>query len=148
MIKISFYVKFKTNYVGNYSCAHYTYSVHGLVKTNCARFAREYTRLSPTEILRIIFTIRCSLHLYIYFSSLSVCLYPIHVKTAKLIGPKFCVGPHVNPEKVYEWSNFQKFASINIRFSVNFWKFWKSMNFFYKIRKIFCFCFINPHAIC
>jgi len=33
---------------------------------------------------------------------LSVCLYPINVKTAEPIGPKFCVGPHVTPGKVYE----------------------------------------------
>ena len=34
---------------------------------------------------------------HIYFASLSVCLYPINVKTAEPIGPKFCVGPHVAP---------------------------------------------------
>ena len=68
---------------------------------------------------------------------LSVCLYPINVKTAEPIGPKFFVGHHVTPGKVYGWSNYQKFASIKIRF-------------FLKIREIFCFCFINkknPHAI-
>ena len=32
----------------------------------------------------------------------SVCLYPINVKTAEPIGPKFCVGPHVTPGKVYK----------------------------------------------
>ena len=31
-----------------------------------------------------------------------VCLYPINVKSAEPIGPKFCVGPHVAPGKVYE----------------------------------------------
>ena len=31
---------------------------------------------------------------------LSVCLYPINVKTAEPIPPKFCVGPHMTPEKV------------------------------------------------
>ena len=38
--------------------------------------------------------------------SLSVCLCPINVKTAEPIGPKFFVGPHVTPGKVYEWSKF------------------------------------------
>ena len=33
---------------------------------------------------------------------LSVCLYPINVKTAEPIGPKFFVGHHVIPGKVYE----------------------------------------------
>ena len=47
---------------------------------------------------------------------LSVCLYPINVKTAEPIGPKFFVGHHMSPGKVYGWSNFQKFASIKIRF--------------------------------
>ena len=32
------------------------------------------------------------------------------------IGPKFVVGPHVTPGKVYERSNFQKFAFNKIRF--------------------------------
>jgi len=31
---------------------------------------------------------------------ISVCLYLINVKTAELIGPKFCVGPHMTPGKV------------------------------------------------
>ena len=41
---------------------------------------------------------------------LSGCLYPINVKTAKPIGLKFCVGPHLTLGKVYEWSKFQKFV--------------------------------------
>ena len=36
------------------------------------------------------------------FVCLFVCLYPLNVKTAEPIGPKFCVGPHVTPGKVYE----------------------------------------------
>ena len=46
-----------------------------------------------------------------------------NVKTGEPIVPKFCVGPHVAPEKVYNWSKFQIFASIKIRFLLNFWKF-------------------------
>ena len=37
---------------------------------------------------------------------LSVCLYPINVKTAEPIGPKFFVKPHVTPGKVYDLSKF------------------------------------------
>ena len=36
------------------------------------------------------------------FGGLFVCLYPINVKTAEPIGPKFFVGPHGAPGKVYE----------------------------------------------
>ena len=35
------------------------------------------------------------------FGCLSVCLYPINVKTAVPIRPKFYVGPHMTPGKVY-----------------------------------------------
>ena len=38
------------------------------------------------------------------------CLNPINVKTAEPIRPKFCVGPHVAPGKVYDRSKFQKFV--------------------------------------
>ena len=37
----------------------------------------------------------------IYKFSLSVCLYPINVKMAELIGPKFYVGLHMSPGKVH-----------------------------------------------
>ena len=50
---------------------------------------------------------------------MSVCLYPINVKTAEPIRPKFFVGPHMTPGLVYEWSKFQKFVSNKIRFSLN-----------------------------
>ena len=40
--------------------------------------------------------------LLIYIKIKFVCLCPINVKTAKPIRPKFCVGPHVAPGKVYE----------------------------------------------
>ena len=50
------------------------------------------------------------------FVCLLVCLYPINVKTAEPIWPKFFEGSRVTPGKVYGWSNFQKFASIKIRF--------------------------------
>ena len=65
----------------------------------------------------------------------------INVKSAEPIGPKFFVGHHVTPGKVYEWSKFQIFVSIKIRSSLNFWKFWKSTKFFVKIRELILFCF-------
>ena len=37
------------------------------------------------------------LHLYTYFASLFVCLYPINVKTAEPIWPYFFVGLHMSP---------------------------------------------------
>ena len=43
-------------------------------------------------------------HLYINLACLSVCLfvclYPINVKTAEPIGPKFFVGHHMTPGKL------------------------------------------------
>ena len=56
-------------------------------------------------------------------SSLSVCLYPINVKTAEPIGSKYFVGHLGTPGKVYESSKFQIFVSIKIRLSLNFLKF-------------------------
>ena len=47
-----------------------------------------------------------NINLACLFWCLFVCLYPINVKTAEPIGPKFFVGPHVTPTKVYEWSKF------------------------------------------
>ena len=47
-----------------------------------------------------------SVSLYVW---VSVCLYPINVKTAEPIEPKFCVGPHMTPEKVYGYSESQDF---------------------------------------
>ena len=40
------------------------------------------------------------------FVCLFVCLYPINVKTAEPIGPKFFVGHLGSPGKVYESSKF------------------------------------------
>ena len=80
-------------------------------------------------------------YLYINLACLFVCLYPINVKTAEPIGPKFFVRHLGTPGKVYEKSKFQIFVSIIIWSSLNFKKFWKSANFFVKIRELFLFCF-------
>ena len=67
-----------------------------------SKYIRYYTWLYP------------KIYNYIYFSFLSVCLFvslfPINVKTAEPIGPKFFVGPRLTPEKVYEWSELKKFS--------------------------------------
>ena len=47
-------------------------------------------------------TVQHFLHLCINLACLSVCLYPINVKTAEPIGPKFFVGHLGTLEKVYE----------------------------------------------
>ena len=39
---------------------------------------------------------------------LSVRLYPINVKTAGLIGPNICVGPHMTPGRVSEITILEK----------------------------------------
>ena len=43
------------------------------------------------------------IYISIYKFVLSVCLYPINVKTAEPIGSKFVVGHHVTTGKAYEW---------------------------------------------
>ena len=54
--------------------------------------------------------------LYIYFACLSVGLYPINVKTAEPIGPKFYVRPRVTQKEVYGWLIFQKFSLTKFSF--------------------------------
>ena len=44
---------------------------------------------------------------------MAVCLYPINVKTAEPIWPKFCVGPHMTNEKASGCSKLQKFVSAS-----------------------------------
>jgi len=101
------------------------------------------------ENFKISFLLTKYIYVYINLTCLSVCLsvwvsdclYPINVKTAEPIGPKFCVGHLGTPGKVYEWTKFQIFVSIKIQSSLNFWKFWKSKKFFVKIRELFLFSF-------
>ena len=71
----------------------------------------------------------------IYKFGLSVCLYPINVKTAEPIGPNFFVGHLGTPGKVYEKSKFPIFVSIKIRSFLKILKIreiflWKSANYF------------------
>ena len=56
--------------------------------------------------------------IYIYTLFVCICLF---VSDKRRNGwadrvQMYFVGPHVTPGKVYWWSNFQKFASIKIRF--------------------------------
>ena len=43
----------------------------------------------------------------IYILCLSVCVFPINVKTAAPIGPKFCVGPHMTQGRFMNDQNFK-----------------------------------------
>ena len=88
--------------------------------------------------------LRPCIHLYINLACLSVCLYPINVKTAEPIRPKFFVGHHVIPRKVYGWSNFQKFASIKIRFLKNL----KIHEIFFENPRNFFLLFVNKEKPC
>ena len=74
--------------------------------------------------------------LYIIYTTLLVCWYPINAKTENPIGPKYSVGPNVTPGKVDGLSKFPKFASNKIRFSLNL----KIHKFCIKNLRIFC-CF-------
>ena len=86
-------------------------------------------------------TVNDLIYLYINLVCLSVCLYPINVKTAEPIGPNFFVGHLGTPGKVYESSKFQIFVSIKIRSSLIFKNFENSAKFFVKIRELFLLCF-------
>ena len=57
------------------------------------------------------FIYKFSLSVWVFFFllwCLFVCLYPINVKTAEPMGPKFFVGHHVTPGKVYKRSKLKK----------------------------------------
>ena len=55
----------------------------------------------PTEIVLLVSICKFGLSVWV-FVCLFVCLYPINVKTAEPIGPKFFVGHLGTPGKVYE----------------------------------------------
>ena len=69
------------------------------------------------------------------FACLYVSLYPINVKTADQIGPKFRVGKHMTPGKVYGCSNLQKFVSKVFEFG----KILKMREKYYLILELFLF---------
>jgi hypothetical protein len=50
---------------------------------------------------------------------MSVCLYPINVKTAGPIGPNFCVGPHLTPGRVYGITILEKIPGKWLELSAN-----------------------------
>ena len=53
-------------------------------------------------------------NLYIYFACLSVCLFVCpFVKTAKPIGPKFCVEPHITPNSKKNPPKFENDLQYN-----------------------------------
>ena len=69
---------------------------------------------------------------------LSVCLYPINVKTAKPIGPKFFCGISYDTGEGYEWSKCKNLC-LKVFYLGKFWKFAKN---YYEICKLVLFCFI------
>ena len=92
-------------------------------------FCQGYTWAQQVEDARGLTLSIQSREIYLYInlaclsvclSVLSVCLYPINVKTAEPIGPNFFVRHHVTTGKVYVWSTFQIFVSIKIRSSLIF----------------------------
>ena len=78
-----------------------------------------------------------------YILCLSVCPYGSNKrKVAEPIGPKFCVGPHMTPGKVYRWSYFQKGDINKIRYEGIL----KNVQIFLiKSAKIFKVCFYNVY---
>ena len=62
--------------------------------------------LEITHVLNLSIIKSYNKKLYINLACLSVwvsvCLYPINVKTAETIGPKFFVGHHMTTGKVYQ----------------------------------------------
>jgi len=82
--------------------------------------------------------------LYINLACLSVRLYPINVKTAEPIGPKFCVGPNVTPGEVYELPKLEKFVFKSFYFFL-FFKILKSADFAIKSAKFFFPLFFNVY---
>jgi len=69
----------------------------------------------------------------IYFTSLPVCLYPINVKTAEPIWPRFCLN-HTDP-KAALWKI--KISKISLHQNITFIKFRKFTNFLYKFFIVF-----------
>ena len=65
-------------------------------------FNRHYQRMEIFTSTKTIVLKLIHICLYTLLVCLSACLYPINVKTAEPIGPKFCVGLCMPPGKVYE----------------------------------------------
>ena len=67
-------------------------------KKGYQEYSRQYrVDIKSNQTYIIIHTI----YIYTLLICLPVCLYPINVKRIKPIGPKFCMGPHMTPGKVY-----------------------------------------------
>jgi len=79
-----------------------------------------------------------SIYKFVLSVWVSVCLYPINVKTAEPIGPNFFVGHHVTTGFMNDKFFFKK-SVLKVFNFVKKIKFLKIRNFFLKIRKIFFF---------
>jgi len=82
------------------------------------------------------------LKLYINLACLFVCLYPINVKTAEPIGPKFFVGPLGTPGKVYESSNICLHQNSIV---IKFFKILKINEIFCENQRIIFVLFYDVH---
>ena len=73
----------------------------------------------------------------------SVCLFPINVRTAEPIVPKFCVGPHLCPQgRLMIDRNFK----ISLLTKFNFHKIFKiHETFVWNLRTFFVIVFYNVH---
>ena len=69
---------------------------------SCVLFKSDFVANSHHFISCQLANLISSIYKFVCLSvCLSVCLYPINVKTAEPIGPKYFVGHHVTPGKVY-----------------------------------------------
>ena len=87
------------------------------ISDNCCH-SLEITLTVPLREERAGFykSICCCYYNFRFHFCLSVCkLYPINPKTAEPIGPKFCVGPHMTPGKVYGWTKFKNMPPPNLK---------------------------------
>ena len=73
-----------------------------------------------------------------------VCLYPINVKTADTIGPKFCVGPQWAQERFMKDKNFKFLSPPKFDFHQIFEHFENPRNFLL-IRELVFVLFYDVH---
>ena len=82
-------------------------------------------------------------YLYINLACLSVCLYPINVKTAEPIGPNFFCGTSRDHRESLWMIKIKQKCVLKVFNFVNKFKFLKIREFFLKIRKFFFFFVLN-----
>ena len=78
---------------------NYLYSIYYYYRFISYTKVKWYNMIRQKQVFIYIFKTKTSIGIYIYIwlVCLSVCLYPINVKTAEPIGSKFFVGHHAEP---------------------------------------------------